>query len=1035
MGVLRIGLRALGWLTVAVATLALLALLVVLAVDRGWQRERVRRLAEAGLGAALEAPVRIGALEGVLHDHVQLRDVTLRGAEGSLLRIGSLDADLELSRLWSERRIVVERLLISGVALHAARDAEGRWRVAGLPEPAPQAEEETAEPPSVSLEIRTLALRDATLQLAWDEAGAASRLAAGLELEARDLVWPWRGVAPRPSAARARLALAPSLLRGRSIESGVLELALDGAELRLEPSSLQSAFGTLHAEGEVELGKGEGWPAPRNGRLEARVSGLDLAPVTGDPRWASALNGRVVLTGVPEGGGVEVKGTLGLEPSRLAGLDIARASARGSASTARRHWVLEEAAIESELGRVSASGRGGLGGAERLELVGQDLRLARLPEAWRPPVVAGRADLRAVLEGPWDDPRGTLALDAVALRSGELAADTLELRATALGERRLRIDALTLRAPDLAVASEGPGVIALEPGGVHVESLRLVWPGGALALAGRVRDGRLAPMHVDVTSLDVARVGTLAGADVELGGALTAQLRATGPLRRPQLEGAALWREPRLGAAVAERITLEMHTEAGALVGTARLFDEGQERLRADGLLPWAALRANGRRLLTHPQATLRLRSDRLDVAWLARAVPSELAKLGGRLDLDLSVQGGTPRPALSGSVRLAEGKLAATPLGVTFGPSEGTARVEGAHAILESLRVASGEGVAELEGELGWSPQGLGALRLDARFERFAFSRTPTLQADLDGTLRVAGRHPELRVQGAFTLRDAQIGLPELSDPLLKEVRVRGLPDVEEPTSILETSAPSPGILEQAEVELSLDIPRNTWVRGRGADVEIEGALRLTKKPGEDPVHLGTVQVVRGRYRFQGRTFQVERGVATFTGTHELDPELDFVATHRVRDVKLRALVTGRASAPNLVLESEPPLDATDLLSYLAFGRPARELGEGQSMRLEATAAQIAGQLAAGTVTSALTPALPLDLIDVSLAEGGTGATVEIGKYLREDVFVRYGRSFGGDVADHVRIEWRFRPRWSVESEIGSTGSAGADVIWSIDY
>lgn len=1025
--------------TFAWGVAGLLAVLVILAValwsvDRGWQRERVRSLAERGLESALDVPVHVGSLEGILHEGFVLRDVRVGD-----LHAASLEARLDLSRLWSERVVRIEALTLEGLRLLVLRDAAGSWRVAGLPERRPEPGGGPGLPP-VAVELELLEVRDAEVALEWSGAAGTSRVAARASLRLRGLRWPDEPRGPWPDEAALEARLLPSRVHGRDVHGGVLTARLEGGRLKLAPSSLQSAFGRLEGEGEAELQRDDRGLRVVRATGRARVAGLDLAGLTGDGELASDLNGTLELDADPAGAslaagaGLHARATL--TASTLAGSTLAGAELVGSYATATAAWRVERLEVHGALGRLEAVGRGVGDSLEDVELRLADLDLAGLPAPWRPrPGVAGRLDGEARLGGPWRDPRGRLTLAGRALQSGEIGPADVTLSGEALGDRRFRLESLQVTTRELAVTSTAPALVGFHARGVDLEGVRLAWEGGALGLDGRIRGDRLEPLRIDVTTLDVAAAAALAGLEVEMGGRATAQLVAHGPLRRPRVDGAALWEEARIGAARAERVLIEAHAEGPTVFVLTHLVDAGRERLRIEAELPYATLRAEPRRLLERPDTVLRLRAERLDLAWLARTLPRELARASGMVDADATLRGGTPEPELEGELRLADAHLEVPALGLVFGPAQGVARLGPGRIEIASLRVASEPGQATLEGELGWSAAGPGALRLVSRFERFAISRTPTLRADLDGTLQVEGRFPRLRVDGDLSLADARIGLPEESDPLVKEVRVLGLPDTDEPARIVEQAAPSPGWLDESAAEVVLRVPRNTWVQGRGVDVEIEGELRVRKAPGREATFFGTLQVVRGRYRFQGRSFQVERGVATFTGTRELDPELDFVAVHRVRDVTLRARVAGRASAPSLALESEPPLDSTDLLSYLAFGRPAHELGTGESMRLEAAATQLAGQIVAGGVVSALAPALPLDLFDVALADGGTSATVEVGKYLRENIFVRYGRGFGTEQTDRVRIEWRFLPRWSVESEIGSSGSAGADVIWSFDY
>lgn len=248
--------------------------------------------------------------------------------------------------------------------------------------------------------------------------------------------------------------------------------------------------------------------------------------------------------------------------------------------------------------------------------------------------------------------------------------------------------------------------------------------------------------------------------------------------------------------------------------------------------------------------------------------------------------------------------------------------------------------------------------------------------------------------------------------------------------------SAPElPGGLERTAIDVALAFEPGSRFTGEGSDVLLEGELRLLKQPAEDPLLVGSIRATSGEYRFRGRRFAIERGALTFAGTRTLDPELDVVAAQRIGEVTLRILVSGRASAPVVTLESEPPLDPTDQLSYLAFGRPAESLGASDSAQLEAVATQVVGQLLLESAVGApLLEQLPLGRIEVQTAGGPEGSGLSVGAELVRGVRVFYARDLGAGESG-ARVEWRFHPRWRIQSEIEEDGGTAADLIWTYDF
>ena len=79
-------------------------------------------------------------------------------------------------------------------------------------------------------------------------------------------------------------------------------------------------------------------------------------------------------------------------------------------------------------------------------------------------------------------------------------------------------------------------------------------------------------------------------------------------------------------------------------------------------------------------------------------------------------------------------------------------------------------------------------------------------------------------------------------------------------------------------------------------------------------------------------RTFEVQRGVITFFGGPVIDPTLDIVAEHTVRqagsarrDIRIRVTIGGTLLQPRLALSSAEriQISETQILSYLVSGQP----------------------------------------------------------------------------------------------------------------
>ena len=186
----------------------------------------------------------------------------------------------------------------------------------------------------------------------------------------------------------------------------------------------------------------------------------------------------------------------------------------------------------------------------------------------------------------------------------------------------------------------------------------------------------------------------------------------------------------------------------------------------------------------------------------------------------------------------------------------------------------------------------------------------------------------------------------------------------------------------------------RNVWIRDRELNVEISGDVDLVKDNGGIRVY-GSLDSRQGRYEFQNTGFAIDRGEINFRGSSDINPDLYIIATRRIRLVSnenavISVVVGGTLMEPNISLESDttPPLDESDILSYLLIGRPADDVsglmgGEGGvGSRLEGQAAVLVLGVAANQLKRSIGRRLNLDVVEIDLGMGNSATRVRAGKY-----------------------------------------------------
>ncbi|MDZ7724086.1 MAG: translocation/assembly module TamB domain-containing protein [candidate division KSB1 bacterium] len=230
--------------------------------------------------------------------------------------------------------------------------------------------------------------------------------------------------------------------------------------------------------------------------------------------------------------------------------------------------------------------------------------------------------------------------------------------------------------------------------------------------------------------------------------------------------------------------------------------------------------------------------------------------------------------------------------------------------------------------------------------------------------------------------------------------------------------------------------------------NIEITGNLNLIKE-GKMFELFGTVQTVRGFYNLFGKRFNLNSGTLTFRGGETLNPELDLDAQYKFRDIEkekqtLNLLITGTLSFPEIQFRlNDKPISETDGLSYLLFGRSGAQLSHGERQQVSQSSSQtgtaamtrlLSGQLTQ-QVSRIAQDKLNLDLIRISGDANWRNTALTVGKYLTNDLFLRYERelSFGSSketIPQELFLEYEINRHLFLQAVKGDPQTTGFDII-----
>ncbi len=503
------GARALAGLVGLFAVAAVAAWVALHSLDRPWMKDRVRRLARTIAGVEIDyRAARVDLLSGAEIEGLVVRSpAELQRFAPDLVRVGRVDARFSLASIVRGRRPMVQRLVVSDVALTVVIDEQGKTsfdslsgsstapksaspplsrRAATLLSTAPPVAELDVDGVTITV-IRTdhgdaserMDLNGASLRLATSSAEPEARgwrVQAGLGSPASplDLGLSWVRRGAEEGSARARFWVTTD------VTSSALRAALDLRMIEQTFAASVSADHWLHAEANMRFDPGAGRTEVKIDRTEAGDGAA-----TAEALMEVSDAGDVILRHA--NGDIDVAGLLRWLPVGLVPIQAERARVRYKVDSLVVAPLLRfadggELDVDASLSNVMMSGSSG-----PLNVDAAELSLHAQPVVGGGLAAQGSAKLSAIRLAM---PPGGVAADGVTFDiDGQQSPEGVVAGRAGIGF------ASAERTGASSVAAR-EGHLELRVQGLHPEIHELLATRGDLALS------------FDLASLDVSHTGT-----------------------------------------------------------------------------------------------------------------------------------------------------------------------------------------------------------------------------------------------------------------------------------------------------------------------------------------------------------------------------------------------------------------------------------------------------------------------------------------------------------------------------------------------
>ena len=394
-----------------------------------------------------------------------------------------------------------------------------------------------------------------------------------------------------------------------------------------------------------------------------------------------------------------------------------------------------------------------------------------------------------------------------------------------------------------------------------------------------------------------------------------------------------------------------------------------------------------------------------------------EVGSYEGSMVTNLRGQGTLGQPRLSGGATVTDSTLSIDKLGIqlTDLQLQLQSKVDG---MVITGSCDSGKGSVQLSGDVNVAD--IAHWQADVRLQGkdFEIMHLPEGVIEVSPDLQARIVPPKLQLSGTLHVPYARLRPRDMT------TRAGVSSDV----IIIDTEQPVEAVDRwQVTSDITLSLGDDVEIDGFGLRGDLLGSVDLMDRPGKVTTAQGKLSIERGSYEVYGRRLDISRGRLLFSGGPVDNPGLDFEASRQIEDVTAGVRAKGTLKEPELSLYSNPSMADSDIISYIAFGRPQAEIGQGGGSMTDA------GLVAGGNMLAGmLGTSMGLEEFAVQGGETLEEASMVLGTYLSPNLYVRY-RTGLYDAINEFEVRYQFARRWSVRT-ITSVEHSSAEIQFSFE-
>jgi len=599
--------------------------------------------------------------------------------------------------------------------------------------------------------------------------------------------------------------------------------------------------------------------------------------------------------------------------------------------------------------------------------------------------------------------------------------------------KTIESDSLVMHFDEKIISNNNPVNIILSPDKINFESFVLTSENTNFNLNGIInyRNGP-SNFHAAITNLDSSLVSDILSYDTVFKGETDINLDIEGNLRNPKLNLQLSSQNLQINQFNTDDLTLNINSANDKTTIDFREKNGDNPYGEISGEI-FSGIDFHNYSKLLNSKLNLNINLNSFDVSPLI-FLNNNIKKLYGDITTNLVLSGSLLDPYIDGSMEIQNLGIIALPLLNILEIENATVKFNQNNAKFEDIIVKSKSGTADVNGSANLNNL---TYRFNGKLNNI-YVKHPNFSTKLTGDIELDGTKKKLDIDGKVKMNNLKVEVKNTYEQK-KFSNIKYVDNLNlDQFAITADDSEQDYYTENVALRFEIEIPGNTWLTGMGAKVAIKGDLTINKNYGRNHIISGSIDTERGQYTAFGRLFNIEKGFINFPSITDFNPQIDLSAVYEIQDVDIYINLIGTADKPKINFTSSPPLDKSDIISYLVFGTSNSNLGSSQ----RSVSRELASNLAMGEIADIITPRFNLDVLSVQGSEEGgySDPQVRVGSYIDDNLYIGYERTpsqlsgASTDPQDKVKVEYKIKRSFSIESIIGGDNS-GADIFYNFDF